>query len=73
MGAAGRERGMTILGMIVTVIISFVVIYISYYVGRLVGYYKGVKAMLMSWEGVDVTKIIKDELKEMAGGKSSKS
>jgi len=61
---------MTILGMVATIAISFVVIYISYYVGRLVGYYKGVKAMLMSYQGIDVTGIIKKELKEMAGGKS---
>lgn len=64
---------MTILGMIATIAISFVAIYTSYYIGRIVGYYKGVKAMLMSCSGIDVTKIIKDEMKELAGGKSSKS
>lgn len=61
---------MTLLGMIITVVVLLCIICFTYYVGKAVGYVGGVRDMLMSWSGDDVTELIKKELKEMSGGKS---
>lgn len=70
MGAARRNEGMTLLGMIITTVVVLVVIAVSFYLGKLFGYMKGLHEMMTSLGGIDVVQMVKKEMKEYFNGKS---
>lgn len=61
---------MTLLGMIVTTVVTLIIIAGSFYLGKFFGYMRGVQDVLKSFTGIDIKQIVKNELKELAGGKS---
>jgi hypothetical protein len=61
---------MTLLGIIVTTVVTLVVVAGAFYLGKLVGYMKGAQDVMSSFTGIDLRAIVKDEMKEMFSGKS---